>query len=339
MILKGTIDMSYTHGTRWLLSLAILVGVASGTIAQEDNQDLFSLDRAAIEKAIQSYVSAFNAGDAKKLAAHWSPEGTYISRRHTGSSRRHTGSSRRHTGDSQASQVSGQTALTEEFTTLFAESADVRLQVATESIEFISPNVALERGTATVLRPDSVSESTVPESTEYRVVYVKRDNQWLIDRVTEETLPNVRSQYDKLKGLEWLIGDWEDQTGEINIKTECQWTRNKNYMTRSFTITADGQVEMSGMQLVGWDPAENVIRSWLFDSDGGFATAVWKQQGQRWTVQTSATLADGQKGSSMNIFRPIDENSFGWQKINRLVDGEILPNIDEVIVVRSGLQQ
>ncbi|MEO2049277.1 MAG: SgcJ/EcaC family oxidoreductase [Pirellulales bacterium] len=312
--------MSNTHGTCWLLSLAILAGNASKTIAQEENQAPFSLDRAAIEKAIQSYVSAFNAGDAKKLAAHWSPEGTYISRRHS--------------EDSQSSQVIGRTALTEEFTALFAESADVRLQVATESIEFISPNVALERGTATVLRSDSV-----PESTEYRVVYVKRDNQWLIDRVTEETLPNVRSQYDKLKGLEWLIGDWEDQTGEINIKTECQWTRNKNYMTRSFTITANDQVEMSGMQLVGWDPAENVIRSWLFDSDGGFASAVWKQQGQRWTVQTTATLTSGQKGSSMNIFRPIDENSFGWQKINRLVDGEILPNIDEVIVVRSGSQQ
>jgi uncharacterized protein (TIGR02246 family) len=319
--------MCNIHWTCGLLSLAILVGVTSKTIAQEDSQDPFSLDRAAIEKAIQSYVSAFNSGDATKLAAHWSPEGTYISRRNTGISRRLT-------GDSQASQVVGRTALTEEFTAIFAEKTDIRLQVATESIEFISPNVALERGTATVIRPDSS-----PESTEYRVVYVKRDSQWLIDRVTEETLPNVRSHYDKLKVLEWLIGDWEDQTGEINIKTECQWTRNKNYMTRSFTITANDQVEMSGMQLVGWDPAENVIRSWLFDSDGGFATAVWKQQGQHWTVQTTATLADGQKGSSMNIFRPIDENSFGWQKINRLVDGEILPNIDEVIVVRTGSQQ
>ena len=38
-------------------------------------------EKEAIEKAIQSYVSAFNAHDAPKLAAHWSPDGVYISRR------------------------------------------------------------------------------------------------------------------------------------------------------------------------------------------------------------------------------------------------------------------
>ena len=35
-------------------------------------------DQAAIEKAIESYTAAFNAKDAKKLAAHWGPEAVYI---------------------------------------------------------------------------------------------------------------------------------------------------------------------------------------------------------------------------------------------------------------------
>jgi len=317
--------MRKTYWTRWLLSLVVIVGVTGSTVADEGGQDVASIEKAAIEKAaietaIQSYVSAFNARDAEKLASLWSPEGVYISRRSA--------------ADSQASQVTGRAALTEEFTALFDESADVRLEVATESIEFISPNVALERGTATVLRPDGP-----PEATDYRVVYVKRDGQWLIDRVTEEGIPVIRSHYDKLKALEWLIGDWEDQAGEITIKTACRWSRNKNFMIRSFAVSMGDEVEMSGMQVIGWDPAENVIRAWLFDSDGGFATGVWKQQGQRWTVHTTATLEDGRKGSSMNVFRPIDENSFGWQKIDRLVDGEILPNIDEIVIVRSGRQQ
>ncbi len=313
-----------TYWTGWLLSLVAIVGITDNITADEGGQDdaaieKAGIEKAAIEKAIQSYVSAFNARDAEKLASHWSPEGTYISRRRA--------------NDSQAIQITGRDALTEEFTALFAESTDVRLEVATESIEFISPNVALERGTATVLRPEGQ-----PEATDYRVVYVKRDGQWLIDRVTEEEVPVILSHYDKLQALEWMIGDWEDQAGEVAIKTECRWTRNKNFITRSFTVSTDGQVEMSGMQVVGWDPAENEIRSWLFDSDGGFATGVWKQQGQHWIVQTTATLADGRKGSASNIFRPIDENSFGWQKISRLVDGEILPNIDEVLIIRSGSQ-
>jgi uncharacterized protein (TIGR02246 family) len=314
--------MSNTYWTRWLLSLVIFACATGKATAREGGQDEAALeqDKVAIEKAILSYVSAFNARDAKKLASHWSPEGVYISRRHA--------------ADSQASQVSGHDALTEEFTTLFAESADIRLEVATESIEFISPNVALERGSATVWHPDGP-----PGATDYRVVYVKRDGQWLIDRVTEEERPVIHTHYDKLQALAWLIGDWEDQAGEVTIRTECHWTRNKNFLTRSFTVSAGDRVDLSGMQVIGWDPAEKVIRSWLFDSDGGFATGVWKQQSQRWTVQTTATLDDGRKGSSMTIIRPIDENSFGWQKINRLVDGEILPNIDEVVIVRGDSQQ
>ena len=314
--------MSNTYRTGWLLSLLVCVCATGLAAARESGQDEAALeqDKGAIEKAIQSYVSAFNARNAEKLASHWAPEGVYISRRNE--------------TDPQASQISGRDALTEEFTALFAESADTRLEVATESIEFISPNVALERGSATVRRPDGP-----PEATNYRVVYVKQDGQWLIDRVTEEEVPVVHSHYDKLQPLEWLIGDWEDQADGVTIKTECRWTRNKNFLTRSFTISAGARVDLSGLQVVGWDPAKNEICSWLFDSDGGFATGVWKQQGQRWTVNTTATLDDGKKGSSTNIFRPIDENSFGWQKINRLVDGEILPNIDEVIIVRSGSQQ
>ncbi len=312
--------MSKPHRSRWLL-LAVFVACMSGhAMAQESDQGKNSTEKAAIEKAIQSYVAAFNARDAKKLASFWSPDGVYISRR---------------AGvDPQTSQITGRDALTEEFDALFTESPGVRLEVATETIEFISPNVALERGTATVLQPDGL-----PAATDYRVVYVKRDGQWLIDRVTEEEKPVIASHYDKLQALEWMIGDWKDQAGEIAIQTECRWTRNKNFMTRSFTVSTDGQVEISGMQVVGWDPAEKVIRSWLFDSDGGFATGVWTQQGQRWTVQTTATMADGRKGSSLTVIRPIDENLFGWQKINRLVDGEILPNIDEVVIVRSESQQ
>jgi len=321
--------MNNTTRVRWLLTIVVLAWSTGRTSAQtkwaltkggqaksQDTASIQKTEKAAIRQAIQAYVAAFNARDADKLASLWSPEGVYISRLEG--------------ADSQGSQISGRAALTAEFTAQFAESADVRLNVATESIEFISPNVALERGTATLIRPDGPAAGT-----DYRVVYVKRDGQWLIDRVTEEETPVIHSHYDQLKALEWLVGDWEDRGGAITIKTECHWTRNKNFMTRSFTVVVGDQVDLSGLQVVGWDPAEKVIRSWLFDSDGGFATGVWEQQGQRWTVHTTATLNDGRKGSSTNIFRPIDENSFGWQKINRLVDGEILPNIDEVIIVRS----
>ena len=275
-----------------------------------------TVDKAAIEKAIASYVAAFNARDAKALAELWSPEGVYTSRL---------------SGD----QVVGREALEKEFAALFDEVKGAKLKVSTESIEFVSPNVALEQGKATVLRPkDSPLQSS------YRAVYVRRDGKWLVDRVSEdEEAPTRPSHYEHLKDLEWLIGNWIDQAGGDVIKTECQWTRNRNFITRSFTVSIKDRVDMAGMQVIGWDAARKQIRSWVFDSEGGFIEGVWKKSGDRWIVTSTATLSDGKMGSFTSISRPLDKNSFAWQKVSRIVDGEILPNIDEVVIVRQSAQQ
>jgi uncharacterized protein (TIGR02246 family) len=268
-------------------------------------------DEGAIQKAIGSYVKAFNARDAKALAAHWSPDGVYTSRT---------------SGD----QVIGRDAISKEFAVMM-DAKDVRkLAVTTDSIQFISPNVALERGTATVKAADgSTSESN------YRVIFVRRDGKWLIDRVTEDDVVVEETNYEKLKGLEWLIGNWVDQADDISISTECKWTKNQNYISRIYKVMEGDEVASSGLQVIGWDAKQKQIRSWLFDSSGGFVQGTWTQKGDRWMVQSLATLADGTSGSFTSIFRPIDENNYGWKKINRIMAGELMPNIDEVLIARK----
>jgi hypothetical protein len=49
----------------------------------------------------------------------------------------------------------------------------------------------------------------------------------------------------------------------------------------------------------------------------------------------TGTMPDGRKASSMNVITCVDENQFKWQSVSRMVDGELLPNIDEVLVVRA----
>ncbi len=286
--------------------LATVAGLPDHAGAQDRDTD-----RAAIEKSIQSYVAAFNARDAAALAQHWSPEGVYISRV---------------TGES----LTGRPALQADFEKLFEERAGAKLEVAIESIEFISPNVALERGTATVL-----GNGQEPSQTNYSVVHVKRDGQWLIDRTTDEETSVALSHYEQLKDLEWMIGNWTDEDGNQSVTTECSWTRNRNFITRSFAISGGDQTDLAGMQIIGWDPTQRAIRSWVFDSDGGFAEGEWTKEGERWIVRMTATLPDGRRGSATSIIRMINEDRFGWQRINRVVDGELLPNLDEVIIVRK----
>jgi len=285
--------------------VVVMCGVTTPCIADQ------AAEKAAIEKAIESYTAAFNARDAKALAAHWGPEAVYINPL---------------TGN----QVQGREAIEKEFADLLAELKDTKLAVDVESIRFISPGVVVENGVAKLISADGQ-----PEESSYTAIHVKRDGKWLLDRVTEEDVPVVLSRYEQLKELEWMIGSWIDGDDQDRVETTCQWTRNNNFITRSFTVSIRDRIDMAGMQIIGWDPAAKRIRSWVFDSDGGFAEGRWTKKDNRWFITASGTTPDGLKTTSVNVITYLDDNQFEWQSVNRTVGGELLPNIDEVIVVRS----
>lgn len=279
-----------------------------------ETADARSADEAAIRAAGAAFIEAYNAGDAKKLAALWSPEAIYVDPL---------------TGE----ETVGRAAIEQVFTDAFADKQDAKLAVDAGSIDFVSPNVAIIRGVARVIRPGEE-----PEESEFMAVRVKRDGQWLLDRVSEiEKEKPLPSHYEYLKPLGWMIGSWHDDDPRpgVEIQTDCEWTKNRNFMTRSFAVAIGDQVSKSGMQIVGWDPTTKQIRSWLFDSEGGFGEGVWTHKGDQWFIQNTETLSDGGKATSLNIITQLDDNSIKWESVNRDIDGELQPNIDPVVVVRK----
>ena len=295
---------------RQVISIFALMAtsLASMANAQDDRQ---SADEMAIRKAVEAYVAAFNRGDAKALAAMWAPEAVY-------------------TNPLTNEDVVGREAIEGQFAGIFEGAKGARLESTTLSIGFVSPNVAVEQGLAKVILADQV-----PEESQYSAVYVKRDGQWLLDRVTEEVVPVVISHYEHLKALEWMVGSWVDQDEEATVITECNWTRNNNFLTRSFTVQVGDQINMAGMQIIGWDPAEKRIRSWVFDSDGGFGQAIWTKKDNSWHIQQTGVLPDGRKSSVVNIITYVNDNTCTLQSVNRTVDGELLPNIAEVQITKN----
>lgn len=267
-------------------------------------------DRQAIQQAIDSYTAAFSEGDAAALAGHWSTDAVY-------------------TNPLTGEQVTGREAITQQFTEVLAQMNGAKLAVDVESIEFLSPSVAMEKGTASV-----VTESGEPELSRYTAIHVKHNGKWLLDRVSEEEAA-APSNYEKLRGLEWMIGTWVDKDDQARVETECRWTKNQSFITRTFTISVDDRIDMSGMQIIGWDANANKVRSWVFDSDGGFGEATWRKDTDRWVIEAAATLPDGRRTSAINIMTVEDADAFTWQSIGREIDGEILPNIDPVKVVRA----
>ena len=271
-----------------------------------------SADEVAIRANADKYVEAYNRRDSRTIASMWSPDAIDMDPA---------------TGE----RIVGRDAIAKHFDEMLAGSEDAKLAVTIDSIDFVSPNVAIEKGAAVVTYSDHD-----PEETTYSAVHVKRDGQWLLDRVSEEEVAIAPpSHYKELKELEWLVGSWVDADDQAMIRTEVEWTKNRNFLRRSFAVVIRDQIDMSGMQIIGWDPAAKQIRSWVFDSEGGFSEATWTHKGNQWFIQNNGTLTDGRKATSLNILTHVDGDSFQWESVNREVDGELLPNVAEVTIVRA----
>ena len=283
----------------WLWGICCVAGAAEPTA-----------DEMAIRKAAASYVMAWQQRDAAKLAAHWAPEAVYIS-------------------PVSGEKVKGRAAIQAEFARVFQAAGKARLKVEIDSVRFLTPEVAIEDGTAQV-----IAEEGEPERSSYTAVHVKKEGKWLLDSVRETVLPPPPSSYEQLQGLEWLIGEWADESDHATIHAVCRWSANKAFLTRTFTVIVGDEVNSQGVQIIGWDAAKKQIRSWAFDSDGGLAEGEWKQNGDRWVIHSKNTLPDGRTGSSINTIKPIDEDSFTLQASARQLAGEMQPNLDEIVIRR-----
>jgi uncharacterized protein (TIGR02246 family) len=268
-------------------------------------------EEAAIRASVAAYVVAFNQGDAKAIAAQWSPDAVY---------------SNPMTGD----EVTGREAIEAQLVGIFKDSKGTKIEVDINSIRFLSPSVAIEEGTARVLRPGDEPDVTV-----YSCAHVKSGGNWLVDRMTEQSEPVFRSNYQHLKDLQWMIGTWVDQDDSTTVETTSQWSKNQNFITRRFSVSFDGKSDLSGVQLIGWDPVAQNIRSWVFDSDGGFGGSTWKRNDNQWVINSAATLSDGRKASAVKTLTVLDDKTITWQASGRSINGEILPNIDPIKLTRN----
>lgn len=290
-------------------SLCLITACLFGPIT---NKASASDDVAGVRKAIASYVEAFNKGDAAAVTAHWSESGEWI--------------------DPSGKPIQGRDAILVEMKTYFADEKKPKIELLDLSVRFLAPSVAVEQGTALVTRPGEV----VSES-EYMAIHVHENGKWHLSSVRElasKPLPPP-SHYEQLQELEWLIGDWVDDQGGATVTMRGEWTANRNFISRSFTVLIEDRIDMSGTQVIGWDPAAETIRSWVFDSDGGFTEGVWSRRDDGWSVRSVGVLPDGRKASMVNIIRVIDKDTFTLQSVGREVDGELLPNIEEVTVIRK----
>jgi len=271
-------------------------------------------DEIAVRKAIESYVETYNRGDASAAASHWSRQGSYLTQ----------------TGE----YAKGPDKIRPALEKFFSENKGIQVKASLFDVQRQSADRAIVKGFAAFHQPGEENEEDLVTAT-----LVKENGKWKLLKVEQEESSVPLATIAALGELEWLIGDWVDQDDSGSVETNFRWSKDYAFINGTFRVTAGDRVDLEGTQVIGWDPLVKKIRSWIFDTKAGFGEGEWSSAGNKWTVKVKSTLGTGEKASSINIYTYVDPNSFTWQSVSREVDGELLPDIDEVTVVRKIAQK
>jgi uncharacterized protein (TIGR02246 family) len=261
-------------------------------------------------KALEAYVQAFNAHDAKTLVSLWTPGGTHVNTE--------TGA-----------RSAGREKLLSDFTTLFATSPNISLSGDAQAFRVIGGDTALVDGVSTVVTPDSE-----PATSAYSAVFVKQDGKWLLDTIYESDLPVPETPRQALAPLEWMVGLWQDESDTATVTSTMRWSPSEAFLIRSYDVDREGEEPFQGQQIIGWDPAVKEIHSWTFNSDGSFGEASWSKNGAEWIVRKVETMADGRLASGTQVITQIDPDTITVQTIAKEVDGAPEPTAEPVTMKR-----
>ena len=235
--------------------LLLLLAGCWPAIVRADEAAPSEAEQAARSSAV-AYEEAFNTANSEALAALWAEDAVYI--------------------DENGERTEGRAALQERFKTQFESNPGALLTVFVESVQSVSDDVAVERGSASVEFDDGgVSEGP------YTAVHVRRDGTWQLASVHEYIAPPSPAA-EAMAPIAPLVGEWTFEGNGRRVETVARWALNNNFVNRTFTLYVGDEVRLRGVEMVGWDAAAGEVRAWTFLSDGTYSTTGWTDTPDGW---------------------------------------------------------
>ncbi len=270
-------------------------------------------DRAEDERALQAmtraYAQAYDSANARALADLFAEDAELI--------------------DEYGDHIRGRAMIDRFFDAVFKERPGATITIVPASLRFLGPGVALEEGRTIV----KMAGASPPSSRHYTVTYVKRGDRWRYSVVREE-LENTPTPHERLRELEWLVGDWMDESPDSLVHSTCRWTADGNFLLRDFTIRVQGKPVMTVNERIGWDASRRQIVSWVFDSEGGHGTGFWSRGDNDWVIKSTGVLPDGRIASATHVLTRVNDHSARWASVERTVGDRIVPDHVEYLMVR-----
>lgn len=292
---------------RKLLSLTIVsLFLVAGEVNSAQSQEDALIE--SVRKGSEAAVTAFNAGQVDDLTAMFLPEGEFINE----------------VGDI----YQGQEEVKGLFSAFFDKFPESKLTVDIESIRLTGP-VATEEGTRTITTKDGATRSQF----RYIAVLGKSGDGWKIASFREFSDDPVPTPHDYLQPLAGLVGDWVNEGADGKVAITYRWSEDKNFLLGEFKLTSPGSPTTTSSQRIGWDPQAGIIRSWLFDADGGFSNGQWTVVEDGIVIKSTAVNPDGGAASATMTIVAIDNDHFSITGTERIVGDSREPDF-EITVTR-----
>ena len=291
----------------FLLSVAALgILLAAGTARAADSPDDAAI--AAVRKSGEQVVAAFNAGKVDELAGMFLPKGELI--------------------DEEGTVYQGTKEIKDLLSAFFKQYAGAKLALNVESIRPFG-TLAIDEGTRTMTMADGAAKSHF----RYIAIWTKADKGWQLASFRDFTDEPAPTPHESLEPLAWLVGDWINEGADGKVAISYRWSDDKNFLLGEFQIDSADDSPRKSSQRIGWDPSVGKIRSWLFDSDGGFSEATWTVVDDDVVIKSSSVNPDGTTASATLIVTNKDKDHYSIDGTDRIV-GDVLEDDFEITVTR-----
>lgn len=279
-----------------------------------DASDAAPQQNSAVAKRIlDQLLAAYQKTDSKTLAGLFTADGEYI--------------------DSKGIVFHGRKAIDDEFAAFFKEMPGTAIEIDLNATRSIAKGVIASDGLTRFKR----TSASVPAVGACHVVFVQEGDAWLIASLHEDDVTESKSasHHDQVSQLEWLIGDWIGEGSHSHVHFTCRWDGSKNYILRDFSVQIAGEKAVSGTQFIGYDPVAGHLKTWIFDSAGGFSDGYFHHDRDAWVVRTSGVTSDGHIASQTALIKPIDKNRMTLETTDRVIGGVRVADPEKVTIVRK----
>lgn len=278
---------------------------AAADIADDSHSGQSAIEE-AVKAAAAATVEAFNAGDAARLAGLFATDGELI--------------------DEDGNVFTGRAEVTELFSRFFEKFPGAELALEVDAARPLGNDLVIEEGGRLISLPDGTAAQMV-----YTAVRQRKGDAWPIVSYREYADDPMPTPEEMLGALDWLVGDWVDESPEARTSIHYEWSEDRNFLVGEYSLAVEGRPAGKTSQRIGWDPVEGTLRSWTFDPDGGFSEGVWLPTDDGWVIRSDATMPDGATGVATVAIRIRDTDHFMVESTDRIVDGEKEPDFSLVI--------